>query len=91
MSPLSFWRPGHSGDKSDKPPHSKRAVIAHLHLIKAAPEASRTSNYTPLGRVQLEVGVKRRDRRECEKLYFKSMTSKRSKFMALLLATNSTN
>src|SRR5438876_11915676 len=31
LSPLSFWRRGHSGDKS---PHSKRAVIAHLHLIK---------------------------------------------------------
>jgi len=43
LSPLSFWRRGHSGDKS---PHSKRAVIAHLHLIKAAPEASGI-NYTP--------------------------------------------
>src|SRR5213593_1448316 len=34
----------HSGDKS---PHSKRAVIVQLHLTKAEPEATRTSNYTP--------------------------------------------
>jgi prevent-host-death family protein len=33
----------HSGDKS---PHSKRAVIVQLHLTKAEPEATRTSNYT---------------------------------------------
>jgi len=40
LSPLSFWRPGHSGDKS---PHSKRAVIVRLLLTKAAPEATPTS------------------------------------------------
>src|SRR2546425_10468701 len=37
----------HSGDKS---PHSKRAVIVQLHLTKAEPEATRTSNYTRGGR-----------------------------------------
>jgi len=40
LSPLWPRRQKESGDKS---PHSKRAVIAHLHLIKAAPEASGTS------------------------------------------------
>src|SRR5206468_12106370 len=41
--PLSFRRPGHSGDKS---PHSTKIVIVHLHLTKAEPEATRASNCT---------------------------------------------
>jgi len=44
LSPLWPRRQKESGDKS---PHSKRAVIAHLHLIKAAPEASGTSSMRP--------------------------------------------
>src|SRR5439155_23191392 len=44
LSPLSCRRPGHSGDKS---PHSKRAVIVRLHLTKAEPEVTPTSNRTP--------------------------------------------
>src|SRR5437867_8675978 len=37
LSPLSFLRRGHSGDKS---PHSKRAVIVRMQLTKAAPGAT---------------------------------------------------
>ena len=43
LPPLSFLRRGNSGDKS---PHSERAVIAHLHLTKAAPKVTRTFNWT---------------------------------------------
>src|SRR5437870_9917093 len=53
LSRLSFWRRGHSGDKS---PHSKEAVIAHVHRIKVAPEANSTSNYTRNRRVQFRSG-----------------------------------
>ena len=43
LSPLWPRRQNESGDKS---PHSKRAVIAHLHLTKAAPKVTRTFNCT---------------------------------------------
>src|SRR5438093_4295265 len=70
-----FWAPGHSGDESDKSPHSKGAPIAHLHFRKAALEVTPTSNRT------LDWGVIRSGSQAAaperpRKLYFKPVTSK---------------